>query len=275
MKTGSKKRFGQHFLRDSGVIERIVRCINPEPNDLILDIGAGHGALSSRLAPSVSRLLAVELDINCLPNLEAALSPFTSATVVAGDILHMNLSDLIYRYLQNSQKLRMVGNLPYNIATAIIYRLLHINLPISDMLFMVQLEVAKRITANPGSRQYGFLSVDCQHHADVWLAFKVFSACFTPQPKVTSAIVTFRPNNNLADSSFEYDFEMLAKAAFAHRRKTLLNALRRHPVFGNCSSELLFKAKIDGTRRAEDLSVREYEHLADIYRRFFRIGSSN
>ena len=275
MKISSKKRFGQHFLKDTGVIDRIVRHIHPGPGDLILDVGAGHGALSARLAPSGSRLLAIEVDTDCIPHLKAALAAFPSATVVVGDILQVNLTELIAYHFQAGQKLRFVGNLPYYIATAIIEKLLHARLPIEDMIFMVQLEVAERITANPGSRQYGFLSVDCQHHAAVGLAFTVSPACFVPRPNVISAIVSFRPKHAHPDSSFERDFETLAKAAFAHRRKTLVNSLKRHPGFGDLSGALLYKAGIDGNRRAEELSVQEYEHLAEIFGRFFQAKSEN
>jgi 16S rRNA (adenine1518-N6/adenine1519-N6)-dimethyltransferase len=263
-----KKRFGQHFLRDTGVIERIVRLIQPAADEVFLDIGAGDGALSLRLAPGVSRLLAVEIDADCIPQLEEALSPYSSATVVAGDILRLDLKELLSPHLQPGAKLRIAGNLPYNIATAIIEKLLHIELPIADMTFMVQLEVAQRITAVPGTREYGSFSVDCQHHSDVRFAFKVSPACFVPRPKVSSAIVSFRPKPSPLDPALEADFEALCKAAFNYRRKTLENSLSRHPIIGPIASRLLKRAGTDGSRRAEQLSVREYEDLA---RAFFEL----
>jgi 16S rRNA (adenine1518-N6/adenine1519-N6)-dimethyltransferase len=261
----AKKRFGQHFLRDTGVLERIVRWIQPAPDDIFLEIGAGDGALSTRLASRVARLLAIEIDFERVPPLKEALSPFPSALVFQGDFLQLDLSELIAPHLAADQKLRIAGNLPYNIATAIIDRLFHSSLPIRDMFFMVQLEVAQRIAASPGSRQYGFLSVNFQHHADIEPGFKVSSACFVPRPQVTSSMISLRPKNMKPDPAIESAFEIVAKAAFSYRRKTLSNALVRHPALGSVSEALLIRAGIDGSRRAEDLSVQEYESLADIY----------
>jgi 16S rRNA (adenine1518-N6/adenine1519-N6)-dimethyltransferase len=260
----AKKRFGQHFLRDTGVLERIIRWIQPAQDDFFLDIGAGDGALSLRLAERAAGLAAIEIDRDCIPPLERALAPIDSATIIQGDILNLNLLELIARYAKPGQKIRIAGNLPYNIATTIITKLLHSGLPIEDLFFMVQLEVAQRITASPVTRQYGSLSVDCQHHADVQLGFKISPACFVPRPKVSSAMISLRPKAHLQDSAFESVFESLTKAAFAYRRKTLENSLRRHPMLAEISQNLLDRAGIDGSRRAEDLTVREYEDMANI-----------
>ncbi len=261
----AKKRFGQHFLRDTGVLDRIVRWIQPSETDLMLDIGAGDGALSTRLAPCVARLIAIELDVDCIARLESALANFESAVVINGDILQLDPAELISPYLNTGQKVRVAGNLPYNIATVIIEKLLHAAVPIQDMYFMVQLEVAQRITASPGSREYGYLSVECQHHSDVRMGFKVSPACFVPRPKVGSAMISFHPKKDQLDPAQESGFETLCKASFAYRRKTLENSLRRHPVLGNIAPDLLSEAKIDGSRRAEELSVQEYERLAGIF----------
>jgi 16S rRNA (adenine1518-N6/adenine1519-N6)-dimethyltransferase len=265
----AKKRFGQHFLRDTGVIDRIVRWIQPAPNDVFLEIGAGVGSLSCRLAPKVSRFLAVEIDSDCIPKLEEALQPIQGSIVIPGDFLRMDIPALASRFLAPGQQLRVAGNLPYNIATAIIEKLLHSGIPILDMFFMVQLEVAQRITADPGSRQYGYLSVDCQHHSDVQAGFRVSASCFVPRPKVTSSMVALRPKHREFDPEFEADFEAICKAAFGHRRKTLSNALAKSAVFGTIANALLNHAGINGSRRAEELSVGEYEHLASIYRSAF------
>ncbi len=266
---GPKKRFGQHFLRDTGVIERIVRWLNPAPDDIFLEIGAGPGALSSRLAPRAARFLAVEIDSDCIPPLEKALELFPSAIVIQGDILQLDLKELASSHLKPDQQLRIAGNLPYNIATAIIEKLIHTGLPIQDMFFMVQIEVAQRIAALPGSKKYGYLSVQCQHRCDVQLAFKVSPACFTPRPQVSSAMISFCPRHVDLDVACEPDFEAIAKAAFSYRRKTLANSLARNPVFGSITPALLSRAEIDGSRRAEQLSVQEYEHLARTYHNMF------
>jgi 16S rRNA (adenine1518-N6/adenine1519-N6)-dimethyltransferase len=261
-----KKRFGQHFLRDTGVIERIVRWTQPTLEDVFLEIGAGDGSLSRHLAPMVARYLAIEIDTECIPILEEALKPLSYATVIQGDFLQMHLGDLAYQYLGSGRKMRVAGNLPYNIATAIIEKLLHHGSPfVTDMFFMVQFEVAQRIAALPGSRQYGYLSVYCQHRSDVQLGFKVSSACFVPRPKVISSMICLRPKKPELEPACEQDFEMIAKAAFSHRRKTLANSLARHAVLRTIAPSLLTRAGIDGSRRAEQLAVREYELLARIY----------
>ena len=270
---GPKKRFGQHFLRDRGVLDRIVRWIQPASNDLFLEIGAGDGALSLCLAPAVPRLLALEIDADCIPHLEDALAPFPSATVIAGDVLKLDLAELVSPYLIPDTRLRIAGNLPYNISTVIIEKLLHLDLPIHDLAFMVQLEVAQRITARPGTKDYGYFSLVCQHRSDVRLGFKVSSACFVPRPKVSSAMVSFRLKPKTWDAALEADFEAIGKAAFSYRRKTLENSLLRHAVLGKSSSLLLTRAGINGSRRAEELSVPEYEHLAQTYHTLRTTGS--
>jgi 16S rRNA (adenine1518-N6/adenine1519-N6)-dimethyltransferase len=264
--TRPKKRLGQHFLRDTGVIDRIIRWIDPRSVDVFLEIGAGNGALSSRLAPAVARLFAIELDRDCIPRLENALEPYESATVVNADILHLDLMQFIPAKLNPKQRLRIAGNLPYNIATAIIEKMLHCGLPANDMIFMVQTEVAQRITASPGSRRYGYLSVYCQHHSDVCLGFKVSPSCFVPRPKVSSSIVSLNPKQVPKDPDFESDFESLTKAAFSHRRKTLANSLGKNPLWGPVANSILQFSGIDGSRRAEDLSVEEFETLTRIYK---------
>jgi 16S rRNA (adenine1518-N6/adenine1519-N6)-dimethyltransferase len=260
-----KKRFGQHFLRDRSVVDRIVRWIQPAPNDLFLDIGAGDGSLSLCLAQGVSRLLAIEIDADCIPHLENTLAECPSATVIQGDILQLDLPEIVSPYLEPGTRLRIAGNLPYNISTVIIEKLLHADLPIEDMAFMVQLEVAQRITAHPWTKEYGYFSLACQHRSDVRLGFKVSPACFVPRPKVSSAMVSFHLKPRKWNSALETDFESLGKAAFSYRRKTLENSLSRHPVLGKIASRLLKRAAIIGSRRAEELSVQEYEHLAQTY----------
>ncbi|MDR0843347.1 MAG: 16S rRNA (adenine(1518)-N(6)/adenine(1519)-N(6))-dimethyltransferase RsmA [Acidobacteriota bacterium] len=281
----AKKRLGQHFLKDAGLLDRIVRWIAPAPDQVFIEIGAGAGALSTRLAGKVAALAAVELDDDCIPVLEEALAPFDTAVVLHGDILGMDLSTLLAEQmppLPPRRSLRVTGNLPYNIGTAIIEKLLRREplsggLAIDAMFFMLQLEVVERILAHPGTKEYGYLSVMCQHRAEVCMGFKVSPACFAPRPKVMSAVVSLHPkpsgadgkadtqnNQTNKDAAWEMDFEALVKASFAHRRKTLANSLSRSPRFGGFATKLLAKAGIDGTRRAESLGVAEYEHLADV-----------
>ncbi len=262
---GHKKRLGQHFLRDTGVINRIVSWIQPSCAQVFLEIGAGGGALSLQLAPRVSRLLAVEIDSDCIPSLESSLAAHPSAIVIEADFLQLDLVELVSPHLKQGQMLRIAGNLPYNIATAIIEKLLHAPLPVLDMTFMVQLEVAERITASPGTKQYGYFSVECQHHSDVRFGFKVSPACFVPRPKVSSAVISLRPKPLSMHSLLEEDFQAITKAAFGYRRKTLQNSLSRHPSVGRLVHILIEKAGIRGERRAEQLTVHEFEKLAQVW----------
>jgi len=263
----AKKRLGQHFLKDAGVIDRIARWIAPAPDQIFLEIGAGTGALSVRIAEKAGALLAVEIDHDCIPLLEEALSPFDSAAVIQADILSLDIETLIGTH--QGKRLRVAGNLPYNIGAAIIGKMLRGNLPIEAMFFMLQLEVAERILAQPGTREYGVLSVVCRHYANVKMGFKINPACFTPQPKVMSAVIALTPKPDKKDIAWEADFEKLCKACFACRRKTIAKSLSQHPYFGKIAKDLLLKAGIDGGRRAETLGIAEYEKLTEVYRREF------
>ncbi len=267
MKTRLKKRYGQHFLRDTGIIRRIVDLIKPGPGDLMVEVGAGDGAISMRLAPKVLRLFAIEIDRDVLPSLSLALKPCSNTEIVGQDVLSLDLPALVSPYLAPGVELRFAGNLPYNIGTAIIEKLMALPLPIRDMTFMLQLETADRIVAAPGSKQYGFFSVFCQHNCDIRLAFTVSPACFVPRPRVNSAMIVLRPRGGSRDPRFEDDFLTVTKAAFAYRRKTLANSLQRHAGLGPVAAELLAAAGISGSRRAEDLSVAEYERLTRAFHR--------
>jgi 16S rRNA (adenine1518-N6/adenine1519-N6)-dimethyltransferase len=261
METAPKKHFGQHFLTDRGVLERLIELIAPGSSDLFLEVGAGTGVLTTRLAARCGRIIAIEVDRDVIPALRQAISPFPAAAVLNEDILSLDLEELA-RGLPANVRLRIAGNLPYNIATAVIEKFLYSVLPVHDMTFMVQREVADRIVSGPGSRRYGVLSVECQHAADVRIAFHVSPGSFSPRPGVMSAVVVFRPRGVLADAPFESRFLIVTKAAFAHRRKTIANSLRRHPQLGHRFEEILSKAGIKGTLRAEQLSVHNYEALA-------------
>jgi 16S rRNA (adenine1518-N6/adenine1519-N6)-dimethyltransferase len=261
----TKKRFGQHFLRDTGILGRLERLIEPVKGDCVIEIGAGDGALSARIAPLVSRYLAIEIDADQMADLRAVLAPWPHATAIQGDILNLDLHSLLSGANHEALRPRIIGNLPYNVATAIIQNSLRLQAHVSDMVYMVQLEVAERIIAPPGSRTYGYLSIDCQHRADVRLAFKVPPACFVPRPRVMSAVVTFRPRGIDPGSKMDLCFDNLVKAAFAYRRKTVLNSLRRHPEFGPVAEKMLAEAGIADKRRAEEITIAEYRRLALIH----------
>ena len=239
--------------------------IQPDPAELMLEVGAGDGALSTRLAPRVLRLFALELDRDLIPDLHQALSPYANAEIVEGDALRIDLRALLGPFLRPDIKFRITGNLPYNVGTAIIERLIELHLPITDMVFMLQLETVMRIGAAPGSRDYGFFSVYCQHHCEIEIGFKVSPACFVPRPKVQSAMIRLRPRCRTHDAGLEADFLDLAKAAFSHRRKKLANSLRYHEAIGPMADEILDRTGVDGSCRAEDLTVETYEELARVW----------
>ena len=261
----AKKRLGQHFLKDAGVLDKIVRWIAPAADQFFIEIGAGTGVLSARLAEKAGALVAVEFDGDCIPVLEKTLAIFDSAAVVHANILNLDLAELVNVHMRSEQNLRVAGNLPYNIGTAIIVKLLRSNLPIEAMFFMLQLEVAERILARPETREYGSLSVLCQRYAEARMGFKVSPACFAPKPTVMSAVISLHPISHKKNTDFNVVFEELVKACFCYRRKTLANTLSRSARFCRVATELLKKADIDSTRRAESLSVSEYERLAQIF----------
>jgi 16S rRNA (adenine1518-N6/adenine1519-N6)-dimethyltransferase len=265
MKTILKKCYGQHFLRDTGIINRIIALIHPTPDDLMIEVGGGDGALSTRLAPRVFKLFTLEIDHGMIPVLTDALAPFSNAEVVARDVLQIDLAAIAAPHMSSAVRLRLVGNLPYNIGTAIVEKMILQALPIENMTFMLQLETAERLSAAAGSKAYGFFSVFCQHHCEIKMGFKVSPACFVPRPKVNSAMIILQPRSGIRNPDFERDFLFLTKAAFAYRRKKLANSLQQNSHLGPIAGDILDLAGIDGARRAGDLSVSEYEHLARVY----------
>jgi 16S rRNA (adenine1518-N6/adenine1519-N6)-dimethyltransferase len=261
MEVYPKKRLGQHFLRDRVVLNRLVEVIQPTPGDVLLEIGAGTGALTAQLAPRVAKLFAIECDRDVLPALARAVAPWPSVTVIHEDVLNLDLSRFGSGMLA-ANGLRVAGNLPYNIGTAIIGRFLYSQIPVSDMTFMLQMEVAQRLVAKPGTKSYGYLSVECQHRADVRVAFKVHPGSFAPPPKVMSAVVVLRPKPHLFTMDEESGFLAVARAAFGHRRKTLLNALKHSTL--PSAAFLPGSAGVDGSRRPEQVTVGEYENMGRI-----------
>jgi len=262
MKVIPKKRFGQHFLRDSGVLQRILETLSPGPDETVVEVGAGDGALTRVLAPRASRLIAIEIDRECHAGLGDVLAPWPGAILVPQDILDIDPGRL--PGLLPGAPCVVVGNLPYNAATAILSHFLSATAGFERMVFMVQLEVAQRITAIPGSKTYGYLSVFCQYHATVRLCFKVDPACFVPRPKVMSAVVDLRPHPHLAVRGADAPALVVARAAFAHRRKTLANSLARDARLGPVSRSLLEQAGIEGRLRAESLDVGAFIKLGSI-----------
>jgi 16S rRNA (adenine1518-N6/adenine1519-N6)-dimethyltransferase len=254
-----RKRYGQHFLEPAWA-EKLVKAIDPRPEDRFLEIGPGPGALTLRLAPRVAHLTAIEIDRDIV----AALTPRvpSNVTLVEGDFLEMDLGALAA-----AGPLRVAGNLPYNISSPIMFRLLEARerMHLVDATLMLQREVAERIEAGPGSRDYGVLSIMVAMGADVRRLLSLPPGAFRPPPKVHSAVIrlTFRPSPvQIRDREV---FDAMVRSVFTQRRKTLLNALQSFAgLRGVDSGTALREAGIDAARRAETLDLSELARLADV-----------
>lgn len=251
----ARKRFGQNFLTDAGVISQIVSAIAPQTDDAMLEIGPGLGALTCALMPCLSALTVVELDRDLIPKLSArchAAGMGGKLTVRAEDALNLTLAPLTA-----DRRWRVVGNLPYNIGTPLIFHLLTQSAVIEDMTFMLQKEVVDRLAAEPGSRDYGRLSITVQARAKVEPLFVVPPTAFNPPPKVDSAIVRLVPRDTpLVPDELWPDFNALVTLAFGQRRKTLGNTLKPLRSVAEISA-----AGIDPIRRAETLDIEDFLRL--------------
>jgi len=249
-----RKRFGQNFLHDRGIIERIVRAIRPQTDQHMVEIGPGLGALTEHLVDAVQRLDVVELDRDLVPRLQERFGDHKQFHIHNADALRFD-----FAALSQGEKLRVVGNLPYNISTPLLFHLLEQHSAIRDMYFMLQLEVVDRLAAQPGDDDYGRLSVMIQYHCQVDKLFTVPPGAFTPAPKVYSAIVRLIPHRTPPHPARnEKMLERVVAQAFSQRRKTLRNTLK-----GLLDASAIEALGIDGSRRPETLSLVEFVALAD------------
>ena len=254
----ARKRFGQNFLQDVAVIDRIIASIYPTAGERLVEIGPGQGALTASLIDSGCTLDVVELDRDLVPGLLASFSLKPGFTLHSADALNFDFSTLISNTPAESdcqpEQLRVVGNLPYNIATPLIFKLLENSAIIQDMHFMLQLEVVERLAASPGSKKWGRLGIMAQYQCQVEHLFDVPPYAFIPQPKVQSAIVRLTPwTDSPWPACSEPSLRKLVKAAFAHRRKTLRNNLKE--VIGSTQLEAL---GVDPGARAETLELNQF-----------------
>jgi 16S rRNA (adenine1518-N6/adenine1519-N6)-dimethyltransferase len=248
-----KKRLGQHFLRDQEVIQRIIQVIDPKPGQRLVEIGPGPGAITWPLLETLGELDVIELDRELAKGLQTRGVDLPGLRVHVIDALCFD-----FQAFQNQgQKLRVVGNLPYNISSPLLFHLLDQVDSIDDMVFMLQKEVAERITALPGSKQYGRLSVMIQYRCMPEIQLRVSPQAFHPPPQVESAVIRLIPKPGRDDPATEEIFRHVVKQAFSQRRKTLRNALK-----GILGADILVNADIDPARRPETLSVEDYLILA-------------
>lgn len=244
------KRFGQNYLIDKNIINKIVDTFNPQPNHNIVEIGPGTGALTKLLYEKIGPFTVVEIDKRVINNLQNELP---GLNIINDDFLEINLSELS----QKQKKLRIIGNIPYYITSSIIFKMIFNRAFISDSLLMVQYEVAKRMTAQKGTKDYGILSVLLNYFTHTEIFFKISPNVFYPKPKVWSAIVHIKFDKETDRMIDDEDFIKVVKASFGNRRKTLKNSL----------SNSIFANKIGGLknfpleRRAEELSVQDFINL--------------
>ena len=249
-----RKRFGQHFLHDQRVIGKILAAIAPRPGERLVEIGPGLGAITLPLLERCGTLTVVELDRDVIPPLQAAAVGKGELTVIQADALKTDISALA----PSGGKLRLVGNLPYNISTPLLFHFLEHAAQVSDMHFMLQKEVVERMAAKPGGKEYGRLTVMLAAHCKVEPLFNIGSGAFRPPPKVESSFVRLTPH---AVTPFPIPdarrYAALVTQAFSHRRKTLKNALA-----GLVDEQAIQAAGIDAKARPETLSAADYARLA-------------
>lgn len=250
----AKKRFGQHFLHDPYVIERILRVLAPQPGETLVEIGPGLGALTAPLLKRIPQLTVIELDRDVIPHLQQACGHAPGLSIVMADALSVDYGALA----PPETRLRLVGNLPYNISTPILFHLLRFADRIRDMHFMLQKEVVDRMCAGPGEEAYGRLSVALAARAEVLHVFDVGPGAFRPPPKVDSAVVRLVPRQPDFEVHDWKLFDRVLAAAFAQRRKTLSNALR-----GLIDPAAITAAGIDPQIRAERLAASDFARLAN------------
>lgn len=252
----ARKRFGQNFLIDQNVINNIVRSLSPKADDRIVEIGPGQGALTGLLLEANENIQVVELDRDLVPVLLSQFAKYQGFKIHQGDALKFDFSSLLR---DKDDSLRIIGNLPYNISTPLIFRLLDNKHYIRDMHFMLQKEVVQRLAAQPREKNYGRLSVMTQYHCQVDALFDVPPECFHPAPKVNSAVVRLTPHTKLPlEAKNLANFDTLVKTAFQQRRKTLRNGLKQ--IVSDKQAENI---GLDLSLRAETLSVERYIEISN------------
>lgn len=261
-----RKRMGQSFLMEKNVIRRIASIAQVTTNDIVVEIGAGIGVLTEDLAQNAAKLIAVELDDKLVELLRDKLLKYNNVQIYSGDILKFDFGAIVR---DGQQKIKVIGNIPYNISSPVLFHLLSFRKIIGSFVLMLQKEVIQRLVASPGGKDYGVPSVILQMFAAVEKVLDVPAGCFYPRPKVESSVMKGffleRPLLELADEDF---FIRLVRDAFSQRRKMLINNLKKSKLLEGVSEsflkEALELAGIDGHRRGETLSIEEFGHLSNI-----------
>lgn len=263
-----KKSLGQNFLIDPNILRNIVSHANLTENSGAIEVGPGIGALTEHLAREAKKVVSFEIDQRLLPVLEDTLSPYDNVKIVHSDILKADVAQVIEEEMPGIEDIMVVANLPYYVTTPILMKLLNDRLPIRGFVVMMQKEVADRITAKPGTKAYGSLSIAIQYYVTAEIAMVVPKTVFMPQPNVDSAVIRLIKHENPPVKVIDEDFLFeVSRASFAQRRKTILNNLQNGLVNGKQNKELILQALeeagIEPSRRGETLSIQEFGKLAD------------
>ncbi|WP_046216571.1 16S rRNA (adenine(1518)-N(6)/adenine(1519)-N(6))-dimethyltransferase RsmA [Paenibacillus wulumuqiensis] len=264
-----KKSLGQNFLIDANILNKIVEAAELTPERGALEIGPGIGALTERLAQQAKAVTAVEIDQRLIPILKDSLSGYSNVNVRHGDILKVDLQELFREDFSGVDKVSVVANLPYYVTTPILMKLLQERLPLDNIVVMIQKEVAQRMAAQPGGKEYGSLSIAVQYYCEPELVCIVPKTVFIPQPNVESAVIRLKlreqPAVQVEDEQHFFD---IVQSSFVQRRKTIANNLKTRYFTGGDREQLeqlLASAGIDPTRRGETLSLQEYAVLSKVF----------
>ena len=263
-----KKKFGQNFLTDGNILRKIINAAELDEKTAVIEVGPGIGALTEYLARSAGKVVAYEIDDTLIPILAEVLEPYRNVKVINEDILKADVKTMIETDLATSLEIAVVANLPYYITTPILMGLIEARLPIDRYIVMMQLEVARRLSAKPGTKDYNALSIAVQYYCDVNIAINVPREVFIPAPNVDSAVVVLKrkavPPVQVEDEEF---FMELVHACFKQRRKTLLNNLAVYfPAVTKAEiTELLATIAVVPSQRAEALAIEEFAKIANLF----------
>ena len=252
-----RKRLGQSFLEDMNMISRIAALVAPAGDETVVEIGAGLGVMTAELAKKAGRVIALEIDPRLIGVLRDRFAGCDRVEIVAGDVLAYDFSSAC-----PGRRIKVVGNIPYYISTPILFRLIENRRAIESMVLMFQKELADRIMASPGTKNYGIPSVILARYARIIRGMTVPPTCFYPEPDVVSSVLSFVICEDETTPEDELLFAVTVRTAFSHRRKTLLNNLRAAGFTGDILEQVMKKTGIKGSRRAETLTVDEFRLLA-------------
>jgi len=270
-----KKSLGQNFLIDPNILRNIVSNADLTKESAAIEIGPGIGALTEHLARTAGKVVAFEIDQRLLPVLEDTLSPYDNVKVIHSDILKADVSKVIEEELKGYTDIMVVANLPYYVTTPILMKLIMDRLPIRGFVVMMQKEVADRITAKPGTKEYGSLSIAIQYYMEAEVAMIVPKTVFMPQPNVDSAVIRLTKREEVPVQVIDEDFLFeISRGSFVQRRKTIYNNLQSSLPNGKERKEdilmALESAGVDPTRRGETLNIEEFGKLADALYPYFK-----